>query len=97
MLSSYTLGESKDDASGFFASTGDPNFPQNHNAPEAEYGRSGFDVRHRFSLSFSYELPFSPGQRRTSSGWAAELFGDWQVAGIVSLQTGQPFTVAFSR
>ena len=95
VLSSYTLGDSKDDASGFFTSTGDPNFPQNHNAPEAEFGRSGFDVRHRFSLSFSYELPFGPGRRHASSGWPSEVFGDWQIAGIVSLQTGQPFTVVF--
>jgi hypothetical protein len=28
-LASYTLGKSIDDASGFFSSAGDPNFPQN--------------------------------------------------------------------
>ena len=27
-MGSYTFGKSIDDASGFFASTGDPNFPQ---------------------------------------------------------------------
>ena len=58
MLVAYTLGKSMDDASGFFTSAGDPNFPQDSNNPAAEWGRSNFDVRHRLSVSFSYDLPF---------------------------------------
>jgi hypothetical protein len=57
MLVAYTLGKSMDDASGFFTSAGDPNFPQDSNNLGAEWGRSSFDVRHRLSVSFSYELP----------------------------------------
>ena len=57
MLVAYTLGKSMDDASGFFTSAGDPNFPQDSNNPDAEWGRSNFDVRHRLSVSFSYDLP----------------------------------------
>jgi len=93
VLVSYTLADSTDDASGFFTSTGDPNFPQDNNAPEAEHGPSGFDVRHRFTATFSYELPFGPGHRLASRGWTAALFGDWQAAGIISLRSGAPFTV----
>ena len=89
VLSSYTLGKSEDDASGVFTSAGDPNFPQDSNNPEAEYGRSGFDARHRFSVSFSYALPFAGG-----TGWTAALARDWQLAGIITLQSGRPFTVA---
>ena len=58
MLVAYTLGKSMDDASGFFSSAGDPNFPQNSANPGAEWGRSSFDTRHRFSVGFSYEVPF---------------------------------------
>jgi hypothetical protein len=58
MLVAYTLGKSMDDASGFFTSAGDPNFPQDSANLDAEWGRSSFDVRHRLSVSFSYELPF---------------------------------------
>ena len=58
MLVAYTLGKSMDDASGFFTSAGDPNFPQDSANVDAEWGRSSFDVRHRFSVSFSYDLPF---------------------------------------
>ena len=90
MLVAYTLGKSMDDASGFFASAGDPNFPQDSRNPGAEWGRSNFDVRHRFSVSFSYEVPFGRGRE----GTLAALFGDWTVSGIVTMQSGRPFTVA---
>jgi hypothetical protein len=86
LLASYTLSSSKDDASGFFSSAGDPNFPQDSRNPAAEYGRSNFDVRHRVSLGFVYELPFA----RDGSVWLR----DWQLAGILTLQSGRPFTVA---
>ena len=94
VLSSYTVGESKDNASGFFTSAGDANFPQDSNTPSAEYGRSGFDVRHRLSLGFWYELPFGADRPYATSGWKLRVLGDWQLAGIVSLQSGRPFTVA---
>ena len=52
-------------------------------------GRSDFDIRHRFVTSFIYELPLfnKPGLQR-------KLLGGWQVNGIVTLQTGQPFSIA---
>ncbi|MDP6581497.1 MAG: TonB-dependent receptor [Vicinamibacterales bacterium] len=94
LLAAYTLGQSEDDVSDFFSSAGDPNFPQDSNNPDAEFGRSNFDVRHRFSLSFSYDLPFGRNGRFASGdGRFAALLSDWQVAGVVTLQSGRPFTV----
>jgi hypothetical protein len=89
LLASYTLAKSTDDASGFFSSAGDPNFPQDSRNPQLEHGRSSFDVRQRFSLSFGYELPFRPG-----TGLVGQLCYGWEFLGIVTLQTGRPFTVA---
>jgi len=83
-LVGYTLGKSTDDASGFFTSAGDPNFPQNSLDPGAERSRSSFDVRHRFSAAASWNLPFS------GSAW----LDDWQLQAIVTAQSGRPFTVA---
>jgi hypothetical protein len=83
LLSAYTFGKSMDDASGFFASTGDPNFPQDSLNPDAEYARSSFDLKHRFSLSFAWALPFE-----------SSILSDMELQGIVSLQSGRPFTVA---
>jgi hypothetical protein len=94
-LASYTWSKSIDDASNFFSSAGDPNFPQNSNDAHAERGRSNFDVRHRLSVSYSYDLPFGKGsQYLNDNGWLSTILTGWQSFGIVTLQTGRPFTVA---
>lgn len=84
-LASYTYAKSIDDASGFFTTTGDPNFPQNSYNLSAERGRSDFDIRQRLTLSYAYDLPIATGHR-----W----LGGWQSFGVLTFQTGQPFTVA---
>ncbi|HEY8223977.1 MAG TPA: TonB-dependent receptor [Pyrinomonadaceae bacterium] len=94
-LVSYTWSRSIDDASNFFSSAGDPNFPQNSYDVRAERGRSNFDGRHRLSASYSYDLPFGKGRRYLNeSGWVSTFLSGWQTFGIVTLQTGRPFTVA---
>jgi hypothetical protein len=94
-LSSYTWAKSIDDASGIFTSAGDPNFPQNSNDVRGERGRSNFDVRHRFSLSYAYDLPIGRGHALfADKGFLTHLFTGWQTLGILTLQSGRPFTVA---
>jgi hypothetical protein len=88
-LASYTWSKSIDDASNFFSSAGDPNFPQNSFNVAAERGRSNFDVAHRLNVSYSYAFP-----SRKYDGVAGTLFNGWETYGIVTLQTGRPFTVA---
>jgi hypothetical protein len=83
-LASYTWAKSIDDTSGFFTTTGDPNFPQNSYDLSAERGRSDFDINQRFTLSYAYDLPIAKGHR-----W----LGGWQSFGVLTFQTGQPFTV----
>src|SRR5436189_4600404 len=63
LLTSYTWSKSIDNASSFFSSAGDPNFPQDSFNTAAERGRSNFDVRHRFSLSYVYDLPFGKDRK----------------------------------
>jgi hypothetical protein len=82
-LVSYTYGKATDDASGFFTSAGDPNFPQNSLDPAAERSRSAFDVRHRLSASLSWTLPFS------GNAWIE----NWQLHAVAVVQSGRPFTV----
>jgi hypothetical protein len=98
MLASYTWSKSIDDASNFFPSAGDPNFPQNSYDLRAERGRSNFDVAHRLSLSYVYDLPFGKGGTYvTDDGAWSKILTGWQTSGIVTLQTGRPFTVALLR
>ncbi len=95
LLSSYTYAKSIDDASSFFTSAGDPNFPQNSYDTRQERGRSNFDVRQRLSVSYSYDLPFGRGRRfGDGQGFLSTLLSGWQTNGVVTLQTGRPFTVA---
>lgn len=94
-LVSYTLGKSLDDSSTFFSSAGDSNFPQNSADPGAERGRSNFDVRHRVSVGYSYELPAGRGKRLSADHrLLTALLGGWSTHGIITLQSGRPFTVA---
>ncbi len=95
LLGSYTWAKSIDNASGIFSSAGDPNFPQDSYNLRAERGRSNFDVSHRFSLSYSYDLPFGKGKSWLSDdGWITRLVSGWQTYGVITLQSGRPFTVA---
>ncbi|MEZ5392587.1 MAG: hypothetical protein R2724_06820 [Bryobacterales bacterium] len=89
-LFSYTWSRSIDNASNFFPSAGDANFPQNSYDTSAERGRSSFDTPQRFVGSFAYELP---GGRKLR-GAAKQILAGWRVNGVVTLQSGQPYTVA---
>ncbi len=51
-------------------------------------GRSTFDARHRFVLNGIWELPVFARRRALLQN----LFGEWQINGILALQSGQPFT-----
>jgi hypothetical protein len=94
-LASYTWSKSIDDASNFFSSAGDPNFPQNSYNAAAERGRSNFDVRHRLSVSYTYALPFGKGRQfLDDDNWGSVLLSGWETAGIITVQSGRPFTVA---
>ena len=90
----YTLGRSHDDASGFFPSATDANFPQDSNNPEAEWGPSNFDVRHRMTISGLWQLPFGEDRRWFSSGIVGTCLGNWDLLVLLAFQSGRPFTVA---
>ena len=67
--------------------------------PQAEYGNSDFDVRQRFVFNSIYELPFGHGKHflGSASGVTNQVFGGWQVANILSVSTGNWFTVLDSN
>jgi hypothetical protein len=48
-----------------------------------ERASSDFDIRHRFIANYVWDVP----------RWATGIGDGWQVAGIVTLQSGQPYTV----
>ena len=80
LSSSYTLSKSTDTNS--YDGTGanaNGSLQNSYDLADSE-GPSDFDVRHRFSLNGTYELPFH-------GNW---LMDGWQVGGVLQLQSGQP-------
>ena len=90
--STYTFSKALDDASNPGADNAEPNFPQDPGNLAAEKGLSDFDHRHRFVTNFLYQIPFL----KHSEGWIHTAFGEWQVGGIWTVQSGAPFTVNLS-
>ena len=86
----YTLSRSEDDASSPGATESESNRPQDvRNVFPGENALSSFDHRHQFVANALYELPGFRGV----GGWQEGLLGNWRVNGLVTLQTGAPFTV----
>jgi hypothetical protein len=98
LLLGYTLAKSIDNSSSFLESKGDDNTPQNSQNIAAERGLSNFDLRQRLSTSFIYELPVGPEKRWSVSNqkWLAAILHHWQMSGILTVQSGRPFTPRLS-
>jgi hypothetical protein len=63
--------------------------------PGIEYGPLDFDVRNRFVGSVIYQLPFGQGTRfgGSTNAMIDKLIGHWTASGIVTLSSGNWFTV----
>src|SRR6266446_3671814 len=57
-------------------------------------GPAAFDLAHQFNGNFSYELPFGSGKAigGSASGLLDQLISGWQWNGILTAQSGLPFT-----
>ena len=103
----YTLSESKDTGSAVerglsfsnFGNGGNTAFLLNSFDPEANYGRSDFDVTHQLNANWIVDLPFGQGRRfgTGASGFLNALIGDWSIAGLTRWTSGFPFNVANCR
>lgn len=85
----YVYGNVKDDVSDVFDLAGAFALPQNSLTFAGEYAPANFDVRHRFTYNFIYDLP----ELKNRKGGLKYLLGDWQIAGTGKFNTGQPYTV----
>jgi len=92
LVAGYTWGKSIDTASGLQGT----NQPQDNYNLKAERGLSDFDVRQRLVLSNTWDLPWGTGRRWLQEGLGARVFGHWQAANIVTVQSGQPLTAILS-
>lgn len=91
-VTAYTYAKSLDTASGLDGT----DQPQDNYNMRAEYGLSDFDMRQRLSFSGIWQLPFGSNGRWLKSGTSQHFLGDWQIASIVTLQSGQPLTAVLA-
>ena len=76
----YTWGHALDDMTAYRGT-----LPQDSTDLKGDYGNSDFDTRQNFTGLLNYDLP-------NASRWKPLLNG-WALSSLVSLHTGQPFTV----
>jgi outer membrane receptor protein involved in Fe transport len=88
MLLGYTYSHSLDDYSG--SDVSDISLIPGDMVNEHNYASSDFDRRQRFVGSYVYSLP---DVYRGDSTWMKKLANSWSVSGIVTLQTGTPFSI----
>ncbi|HEY2017133.1 MAG TPA: hypothetical protein VGH38_26690, partial [Bryobacteraceae bacterium] len=65
--------------------------PQYQNLNKAYWGSNR---THFFASSAVYELPFGPGKSRLNHGVVGAIARGWQVQGLLTMYTGQPFSVS---
>jgi hypothetical protein len=91
MSGTYTFSKSIDDA----ASVGGAGrtVAQNYLDLQAERGLSSFDVRNKLLINHNYQLPFGEQRRWLNKGGTmGRVFGNWQISGITTIQSGTPST-----
>jgi hypothetical protein len=88
LLGSYVYSKSMDIASND-GNSGLGNQARNPFDWNLDYGPSDFDLRHRFVTSFVYQIPGV----KSGNTFAHALTSGWQLDGILTLQTGLPFSV----
>ena len=93
LLASYTYAKSLDNASGQ-GGLDTTIILGNQFDPRANRGVSDFDRTHRFVLSYLWDLPRPEFARRSKA--ARLLTSNWQVAGIITAMSGQPFDIVDS-
>ena len=97
-LASYTYGKAIDlTGSPIFGDSVAGGLQQKGNIFENK-GLAGYDIRHRFVLSYGYEFPVGRGKQflANANRVVDGVFGGWQLNGITTAQTGSPFTIMVS-
>lgn len=100
LQTAYTWSHTTDNVSGSLstdelnatrAGQGGGNILNSQKDPHQNKARGDFDRPHRLVVSYAYDLPTPSG-----SFWNNQFFKGWSVSGIVTYQSGLPFSVTDS-
>jgi hypothetical protein len=87
----YTFSKNLDNVSEIFSTFSGANsnaFAQNNLNPQGEYGFSGLDIPHQWTILFTEEFPMFKEQH----GFIGHLLGGWGVSANYVLASGQRYT-----
>jgi len=80
----YTLSRNRTDATNDRDAV---DIPQDPNNLAVEYADARTDRRHIFTANYVYEIPF---MKTSSNATMKAIFAGWQIAGLTSINSGQP-------
>jgi hypothetical protein len=92
-LAAYTFAKNMGNADGNVGG-----FIQNSYRADLEHGPVTPDLRHRFTLSYLWEVPVGQGRRFLSSANRVVdgVLGGWELSGITTIQSGEAVTGVYS-
>ncbi len=89
----YQYGHSIDDAGSVGGTS--TRVAQNWQDLRAEESDLSFDVRHKVSGMYLYELPFGYDKHWVTSGWGSHILEGFSVSGTFTFATGMPLTPSY--
>ncbi|HTM48743.1 MAG TPA: TonB-dependent receptor [Bryobacteraceae bacterium] len=96
MMTAYTWSHAIDNVAEALTTAGGQELQDSYDL-RRNRANSSFDLRHAFVMSALYELPFGRGRQWLTRGGPLDwVLGGWQVGGILTLRSGQPFTATVS-
>ncbi len=95
-LAGYTWAQAIGNADNVQGSLGDDQIWQDFYNRQLDRGPDSLDIRHRFTWSSTYDLPWGKGRRWVQDGILSHIIGGWKLGAIVQIQTGGPFTVTMN-
>ena len=89
---SYVFSKMLTDADSYWITDNPRAADQGNRRLEKSIG--SYDVTHNFKLGLTYELPFGPGKKWLSSGFASQILGGWRISSINLYSSGRPVAIS---
>jgi hypothetical protein len=88
----YTFSKALDENDGWFGAEG-KNVADPYN-PRGSLSPAGYDIPQLLSVNVNYELPIGRGKQFSSGNHAVDyIIGNWQINGILTVRSGQRYSV----
>ncbi|MFT4111320.1 carboxypeptidase regulatory-like domain-containing protein [Silvibacterium sp.] len=93
LQTNYTYSRALDEVSAINNIVGSTLTAQNNNCISCEWGPAAFDQTQRLVSSGSYELPVGKGKKYSTGRIGNYILGNWELSGIFTVASGNPFTL----